>query len=94
MTLTNLSQWLAIAFSAANRSVPFMLWNTFLALIPFALSLWLFKGRGSGNRRLDWWIGCIVFIAFLPNAPYVLTDIIHLVRFIRAGASLWTIVLL
>jgi uncharacterized membrane protein len=26
-----------------------------------------------------WWLGLIVFILFLPNAPYILTDIIHFV---------------
>ena len=25
-----------------------------------------------------WWVGLAAFVAFLPNAPYVLTDIIHL----------------
>ncbi len=93
MTLTDLTQWLAIAFNAANRSMLFMLWNTFLALIPFGLSLWLFRRRSSADRQPIWWIGFVVLVAFLPNAPYVLTDIIHLVRFIREGVSLWTVVL-
>ena len=68
-----------------------MLWNTFLAVIPFVLSLWLFLGKGSGKRRVSWWIGLVIFVAFLPNAPYVLTDIKHIVRFIREGAAIWTI---
>jgi len=93
MTLIDLTQWLSGAFDAANRSMLFMLWNTFLALIPFVLSLWLFRGRGSGDRRVSWWIGFVIFMAFLPNAPYVLTDIIHLVGFIQEGAALWTVVL-
>lgn len=68
-----------------------MLWNTFLAVIPWILSCWLFRGKGAGVRRVSWWIGLVVFVAFLPNAPYVLTDIIHLVRMIKEGASIWTI---
>lgn len=86
----------------AQRSTDFMLWNTFLALIPLVFSFWLFRAdpvlsvenRSPTGRRLIWWIGCVVFIAFLPNAPYVLTDIIHLVEFIREGASPPTIVLI
>lgn len=35
----------------------------------------------------------MVFIAFLPNAPYLLTDIIHLIRATRAGYSVWVITL-
>ena len=93
MLPTDLSEWFFAALNTANRSTFFMLWNTFLALIPFVLSLWLFRGKGSGVRRLSWWIALVIFVAFLPNAPYVLTDIIHIVRFIREGASMWTIVL-
>ncbi len=36
----------------------------------------------------------MIFIAFLPNAPYVLTDIIHLVNDIRSGQSVWAIALI
>ena len=51
-------------------------WNLFLALTPLGLSFVLFRI----NLKLNglWWLGAIVFFAFLPNAPYVLTDIIHL----------------
>ncbi|CDN13295.1 hypothetical protein RintRC_7152 [Richelia intracellularis] len=41
-----------------------------------------------------WWVALIVFIAFLPNAPYLLTDIIHLIRAIRSGYSVWIISLI
>ncbi|MEL6940492.1 MAG: DUF1361 domain-containing protein [Cyanobacteria bacterium J06598_1] len=92
MLPTDLSDGITLAIDTANRSLFFMPWNTFLAVIPFVLSLWLFRGKGSGVRRLTWWIGLAVFVAFLPNAPYVLTDIIHLVRLIREGAPLWIIV--
>jgi uncharacterized membrane protein len=55
-----------------------MVWNLFLALLPWAMSHGLFR---AGVRRSPlWWLGVLVFIAFLPNAPYVLTDLIHLER--------------
>lgn len=53
-----------------------MAWNLFLALIPAALALGLFR-RGA-RRTVLWWVGLATFIAFLPNAAYVLTDAIHL----------------
>lgn len=56
-----------------------ILWNLFLAFIPLALSFWLYRQK-KDSRSLLWWIGFVVFAAFLPNAPYVLTDIIHLIR--------------
>lgn len=93
MTLpTEITNWLSSSLTAINRSMYFMLWNTFLALIPYGISCWIFRGMGSRRRLLGWWIGLIVFMAFLPNAPYVLTDVIHLVRYIRQGAALPTII--
>ncbi|WP_242032758.1 DUF1361 domain-containing protein [Oscillatoria sp. FACHB-1406] len=68
-----------------------MLWNSFLAYIPLALSIWLFRLRQP--RSVLWWLGFVVFVAFLPNAPYVLTDIIHLVDIIRDGYPLWVVTL-
>jgi uncharacterized membrane protein len=43
------------------------------------------------DRPLLWWLGFLAFIAFLPNAPYVLTDVIHLIRDIRTPYSVWII---
>lgn len=41
-----------------------------------------------------WWVGLFAMIAFLPNAPYVLTDIIHLIRGISYGRMpVWVIAL-
>lgn len=81
------------ALSAFNRHSGWIIWNLFLAFIPLALSFWLFRQR-TNSRSFLWWIGLIVFIAFLPNAPYLLTDIIHLIRAIRSGYSVWIITLI
>ena len=88
---TPVFSWLINGIDAAHGNLRFMIWNTFLAVIPFILSLWLFRGRGGHVRRLPWWLGFATFVAFLPNAPYVLTDIIHLVYDIRQGQSIWAI---
>lgn len=69
-----------------------ILWNSFLAFIPLVLSFWLFR-RQKISRTALWWAVLIVFIAFLPNAPYMLTDIIHLIRGTRDGISIWVIAL-
>jgi uncharacterized membrane protein len=69
-----------------------ILWNLFLAFIPLVLSFWLFR-RKKISRTLVWWGLLIVFIIFLPNAPYMLTDIIHLIRGTRDGLSIWVIAL-
>ena len=81
-----------IAGDILRQNSRWMSWNLFLAFVPLLLSVWLFRRRRS--RSLVWWLGLLVFIAFLPNAPYVLTDVIHLIEDIRAGYSVWTITLI
>jgi uncharacterized membrane protein len=54
----------------------FLVWNLFLAWIPFAIS-GLFKKIGNADK----WKQVIVFttwILFFPNALYIVTDLIHL----------------
>jgi uncharacterized membrane protein len=63
-----------------------MTWNLFLALLPLAASFWLF--RMAKDRSILWWSICFIFVAFLPNAPYILTDLIHLVEDIQEQHSL------
>jgi uncharacterized membrane protein len=78
-----------------------IIWNLFLAFIPLVLSFWLFRSsrwpRNLLSRRFIpaglWWLGLAVFIAFLPNAPYLLTDIIHLIQATRGINSVWTLTL-
>ena len=83
--------WIETAIQALNHGNYYMPWNLFLAFIPLALSVWLF--HQSTSRSILWWGLLLVFIAFLPNAPYVLTDIIHLVELIRQGYPMLIIVL-
>jgi uncharacterized membrane protein len=86
---------LANAFEAFNKYSGWIVWNLFLAFIPLALSFWLFtqsptrRGSREDRRSSLWWVSLIIFIAFLPNAAYLLTDIIHLIAAIRAGYSIW-----
>lgn len=46
------------------------------------------------ERSLFWWLGLFLFIAFLPNAPYILTDIIHFYEAVRTLNSVWTLTLI
>ncbi len=62
-----------------------MVWNLFLAAIPAALALVLFR-RGA-VRSPAWWCLLVGWLLFLPNAPYVLTDVMHMVDDIQAAPS-------
>jgi len=81
------------ALQSFDRHSGWIVWNLFLAFIPLALSFWLYRRR-SDRRSPFWWLGFLVFIAFLPNAPYLLTDIIHLIRVVRSGYSAWIVTLI
>ncbi len=58
------------------HNLPWMAWNASLALLPFLLALLLFKNKIKIN--LFWIIGFFIYLVFLPNAPYILTDVVHL----------------
>ena len=45
-------------------------------------------------RSIFWWAGLFLFLAILPNAPYILTDIIHFYEAVRTLDSVWTITLI
>jgi uncharacterized membrane protein len=45
------------------------------------------------SRPISWWIGLLLFISFLPNAPYILTDIVHFYNAVRSIESVWEITL-
>ena len=62
-----------------------MLWNLFLAGVPAALAVVLFRRHASRNPA--WWILFGAWVLFLPNAPYVLTDVTHLVDDVRNAHS-------
>lgn len=65
----------------------FLLWNLFLAAIPFGIStaLLLLPKRLLSQGLLA--VAGSVWLLFFPNAPYILTDLFHLHP--RSGIPLW-----
>jgi uncharacterized membrane protein len=60
-------------------------WNTTLGAVPWVLAVFLFR---TGRRlRVLWWIGFVAFVAFLPNAAYTVTDLIHVPKHVRREPS-------
>jgi uncharacterized membrane protein len=63
---------------AHQRHFGFFIWNLFLAWVPYGFSViaeYLHES-GSRNRRLITMIW-LAWLAMLPNAPYILTDFVH-----------------
>lgn len=54
----------------------FLVWNLFLAIIPFGIGSFLKEQNDPSDLSLIMW--SIVWLLFLPNAPYIVTDLIHL----------------
>jgi uncharacterized membrane protein len=77
-----------VAYSASGRHLG-LIWNLFLAWIPFILSY--FTHAFSWKRNwlyLVFPVTAFLWLIFYPNAPYMLTDLQDLARN-SGGAPLW-----
>ena len=72
----------AIRRASAADVWDWYLWNLFLALIPLALSSWMASATTSSAAST--WLLSVVFLLwllfFFSNAPYLVTDVVHLTR--------------
>ena len=89
--MNHVIDWLNISLDLFNQSSDRIIWNLFLAIIPLSLSYYLFRLRAA--RNLVWWILLLIFISFLPNAPYILTDSIHILELSQQNYPAWSIIL-
>ncbi len=65
----------------------FLLWNLFLAWIPFFISRYM---KYSNTSQRKWYLNLLLFgtwLLFFPNAPYILTDLVHLKQ--RSDMPYW-----
>jgi uncharacterized membrane protein len=70
---------LAVRFLRTNTPYfAFLVWNLFLAAIPFAASLCIEMFDQRRHVRPLQWASFAIWLLFLPNAPYIITDFIHL----------------
>ena len=88
MLFTALVCWCAALLAARfvrSHSIGygFLAWNLFLALVPAVAALVLRRA----NSRIVKIALFLLWLAFLPNAPYMVTDFVHLTR--RPPIPLW-----
>jgi uncharacterized membrane protein len=64
-----------------------LVWNLFLAWIPFGLAISVYDGLRRGKGRLQLWAAGALWLLFFPNALYIVTD----VKWLResVGAPIW-----
>lgn len=68
-----------------------MAWNFVLAMAPWVLAFLLF--RRSRRPGPVWLCGVVGWLLLLPNAAYVLTDVVHLPAAVRREPSDTTVLL-
>ena len=64
-----------------------LIWNLFLAWIPFGLAILVYDRHRAGARASSLLALGALWLLFLPNAPYIVTDFKHLEP--TARAPLW-----
>ena len=68
----------ARVYFTLNLTFLFLMWNLFLAWIPFFISRYMMY---SATLKRKWYFNLMLFftwLLFFPNAPYILTDLVHL----------------
>lgn len=82
--ILGLSSLLSIVFLivriylSARLGYIFLVWNLFLAWIPYIVSLLMKNIEGKTRYRVLLLALFFTWLLFFPNAPYILTDLIHL----------------
>jgi len=62
-----------------KMSFVFIPWNIFLAFIPFIISsLLLSFSKKEKPNTVIFTLGFLLWFLFIPNAPYIITDFVHL----------------
>ena len=69
-----------------------LVWNLFLAWIPFGVALYVYEGYRHGAARVQLWAAGALWLLFFPNATYIVTDIKWLR--VSVGAPIWFDVLI
>ena len=62
---------------AGDFKFRFLAWNLLLALVPAVAAAGVQRADRGGRPLLAWACG-LVWLLFLPNAPYLITDLTHL----------------
>lgn len=67
----------------------FLVWNLFLAVIPLGIAYVAFVYYELRRRKMDvlFLLLLITWLLFFPNAPYIVTDFVHLKA--KKGVPIW-----
>lgn len=72
---------------SGSLALGFLAWNLFLAAIP-AVAAWFFaRAMAKGSSVIAQVAWFVIWLVFLPNAPYIITDFVHLTS--HPGIPFW-----
>ena len=74
-------------YFSESRVFLFLNWNLFLAFIPWMISSVLILNKQLRENKLALSVLIFTWLAFFPNAPYILTDLFHLKQ--RGSVPIW-----
>jgi len=64
--------------STGSITYVFLIWNLILALIPFGITSLITSNSSIEKSKIGFWLLFICWFVFIPNAPYIITDLFHL----------------
>ena len=83
----SMSLVLAVAIFQKTLMMSFLVWNLFLAGIPYVISRAMQSRRDWHSARLLFFLCFSVWLLVIPNSFYIITDLFHLGKF--NGIPLW-----
>ncbi|HSP34452.1 MAG TPA: DUF1361 domain-containing protein [Thermoanaerobaculia bacterium] len=74
-------------YRSGTLAYTFLVWNLFLAMLPAVFGVLFARATQRGSFAIVRAIWFVLWLLFLPNAPYIVTDFIHLTAMPRV--PLW-----
>lgn len=76
MTIINVAVLFIRNAVLGDHMYNFLMWNLFLGFLPLLVAFLLDRFYGNINKYLLWF-GSLVWLLFYPNAPYMISDLMH-----------------
>jgi len=77
-SLFSLTLLVARVIASGRLSYGFLAWNLFLACVPYFISQWMERHQQILKSRIKLLSLVFIWILFMPNSFYILTDLFHL----------------
>ena len=90
LSFFSLLLWIGVVYKTGRSNYNYLLWNLFLAWVPMFFAYLMYHRLDNFTEKLKgwkFWSLTFLWLLFLPNAPYLITDLIHINE--RHAPSTW-----